>query len=261
MHCHGIPGSRLELSHLSDDLDTAGITLVVPDRPGYGDTTPHPEYGFEQHSDDLRRLADHLGLERFCVSGFSGGGVFAMALAEAIGDRCARLAIAATPAVPLMEAPFEHASDLSAGAWQAAMDDSSALARDLRPLTLSADTMAQALLEAAGTSEARYLSRPPYAQGFAASLRAALTQGSDVAAAAIARDSALIADRWPFSPHHLTLPVRVIHGTDDRLVYQAHQDALVDHLPDAESCVVENAGHYAVLDTLWTSRRQASAPT
>lgn len=118
IHCHGIPGSRGELTHLYSDPGLAGLRLIVPDRPGYGDASPHPDYGFAQHTADVSRLADHLGLDRFCLSGFSGGGVFALATALSLDKRVAQLTIAATPAVPLMSNPFQHASDLTANAWR-----------------------------------------------------------------------------------------------------------------------------------------------
>lgn len=255
IHCHGIPGSRGELSHLYRDPGLAGLRLIIPDRPGYGDSSPHPDYGFAQHTADVSRLANHLGLDRFCLSGFSGGGVFALATALALDQRVTQLAIAATPAGPLMNNPFPHASDLTANAWRAAIANSAALARDLQPLAASADGLFQAFLEGAGPSEARYLSSDLLRPLFLGNFRKVLTQGAVIAAAAIARDTGLIANRWPFLPERLDTPVRVIHGQGDRLVHQAHQRALLAHLPDAESDLIADAGHYAVLGNLWPEGR------
>ncbi|MGM0766427.1 MAG: alpha/beta fold hydrolase [Pseudomonadota bacterium] len=251
IHCHGIPGSRHELAHLHSAVHAADLRLIVPDRPGYGSATPLPHYGFSQHSDDLAQLADHLGLERFSVSGFSGGGVFAMATVLDLGERVSQLTIIATPAVPLMRNPFDHASNLTADAWRSAIRNPEALALELQPLTASAEELCQAFLAAAGPDEARYLSSQPRKESFTGNFHTALNQGPVAAASAIARDSGLIANRWPFSPERLTVPVRVVHGQEDQLVHPAHQRALITCLHDAESCVVDDAGHYSALSAMW----------
>src|SRR6056297_1033384 len=188
IHCHGIPGSRNELFHLQSTLLNAGVRVIVPDRPGYGQSTPFPEYGFSHHSDDLRQLADHLQLEAFRLSGFSGGGVFAMAAAHGLGNRIEQLVIAATPAVPLIDNPYDYASELTANTWRAALEDREALAKELEALTGSVEVLSAALMGATGKQEGHYLSSDSVFPGFLQSLDAALEQGSTAAADALARD-------------------------------------------------------------------------
>lgn len=251
IHCHGIPGSRHELALISSDSWPTGIRVIVPDRPGYGGSSPHPRYDLAQHSADIRHLADHLGLERFSVSGFSGGGVFAMATAHDLGERIEKLAITATPAPALMSNPFAYASELTANAWQAAINNPEALALELQSLTESSERLSQALLDAAGESETHYFSTAPRKQAFSANIDTALAQGPAAAATALARDSGLIADPWPFSPANLTLPIRITHGRSDNLVHYQHQRALISFMPDAESSLVDDAGHYGALGSIW----------
>lgn len=171
IHCHGIPGSRYELAHITADLNASGLRVIVPDRPGYGDSTPHPDYGFLQHTNDVRQLADHLGLDRFSVSGFSGGGVFAMATANDLEERIERLTIAATPAVPLMKNPYAYASELTGNAWKAALDNPDKLAMDLQALTESAEILSEALMGNAGPEEYEYMCSEPFCRVFARALR------------------------------------------------------------------------------------------
>lgn len=251
IHCHGIPGSRNELMHLTDDLLNAGIRLVVPDRPGYGHSTQNPAFGFASHSDDLRQLADHLQLARFALSGFSGGGVFAMATAHDLGQRVSRLTIAATPAVPLMDNPFEHASELTANAWRAALENTEVLASQLQALTASSDALSAALLDAAGEDERRYLSSKPVYQDFLTSLRTAINQGPAAAANALARDSFMIAYQWPFNLKNVDVPTLIIHGAADNLVFEQHQTALLNRLPEARSRLLTGVGHYDLLPSIW----------
>jgi len=53
---------------------TPGVRLIAPDRPGVGRSTPQPHRRLLDWPDDVRHLADALGLERFAVVGFSNGG-------------------------------------------------------------------------------------------------------------------------------------------------------------------------------------------
>src|SRR6056297_1195780 len=193
IHCHGIPGSRKEAHHLQDQLLRNGVRLIVPDRPGYGQSTPAADYGFSEHSDDLTRLADHLKLATFRLSGFSGGGVFAMAAAHHLGNRIEQLVIAATPAVPLIDNPYDYASELTANTWRAALEDREALAKELEALTDSVELISNAMLEAVGKHERRYLLSASVQPGFKENLRTALEQGAVTAADALSRDSFLTA--------------------------------------------------------------------
>ena len=257
IHCHGIPGSRYELLHLSDQLYAAGLRIIVADRPGYGDSTPCPDNGFAQHTSDICQLADQLGLERFSVSGFSGGGVFALATAHDIGDRAERLTIAATPAVPLMQSPFDQASELTANSWKAALENVKKLAVELEELTGPEDVLCEALMSAVGPDEEQYLSSEPVRQAFYRSIRTALQQGSTESARALARDTRLIVEQWPFSLAQLNLPTQVIHGECDQLVHQEHQTALIQHLPRAEQRFLSGKGHFSLLSSLYVDRTAA----
>lgn len=252
IHCHGIPGSRNELLHLESDLFHAGVRVIVPDRPGYGQSSPCPGYGFSDHSDDLRQLADHLELDDVMLSGFSGGGVFAMAAAHDLGKRIKQLVIAATPAVPLMDNPFDYASELTASTWRAALDDRDALAKELEVITGSVDLLLEALIGAVGDQEEHYLLSNSVRPGFTQNLCAALERGYKTAADALARDSFLTAQSWPFSPQDIHLPVRVIHGSGDRLVHIEHQSTLSGNFPDDSPEVISGA-HYGALSAIWNT--------
>jgi pimeloyl-ACP methyl ester carboxylesterase len=253
IHCHGIPGSRYELSHLNDELVDAGLRIIVPDRPGYGDSTPCPNYDFRRHTADLRQLADHIGLKRFSVSGFSGGGVFALALAHDLGAHVERLSIAATPAVPLMENPFDYASELTAESWQAALADMHQFADQLQSLTGPDDALADGMMDAVGVKEKQHLCSPRIQPAFRQSMNTALQQGALESARALARDIRLTAQPWPFHPAELKLPVRIIHGTDDQLVHRKHSSALFSQIPHSQQVSPEGKGHFEVLQWMFVA--------
>jgi pimeloyl-ACP methyl ester carboxylesterase len=71
-YLHGTGHSRL---FCPDPEGTArtGVHLVEVDRPGVGRSDPHRGHTLADGARDLVDLADHLGIERFCVIGWSGG--------------------------------------------------------------------------------------------------------------------------------------------------------------------------------------------
>ena len=74
LHQHGAPGSRLELAALEDELVARRVRVLTPDRPGYGGSSPAPGRRLADWPADLAALADHLGVGRFAVTGYSSGG-------------------------------------------------------------------------------------------------------------------------------------------------------------------------------------------
>ena len=53
-----------------------GIRIIAPDRPGLGLSTRLPGRQIADWPNDVRELADALGIARFAVIGISGGGPY-----------------------------------------------------------------------------------------------------------------------------------------------------------------------------------------
>ncbi|HXF83247.1 MAG TPA: alpha/beta fold hydrolase [bacterium] len=84
---HGIPGSRLQ-RHPDDTIAARlGIRLITMDRPGIGLSTFHHGRRLLDCAADVRELAAALGLRRFAVLGWSGGGPYAAACAYGLAER------------------------------------------------------------------------------------------------------------------------------------------------------------------------------
>jgi pimeloyl-ACP methyl ester carboxylesterase len=92
---HGTPGSRLE-GLMYDELNQQlGIRMIALDRPGYGLSDLQEDRTYLDWPDDVSELADHLGIERFAVLGWSSGGPHAAAVAHEIPQRLTVAAIVA----------------------------------------------------------------------------------------------------------------------------------------------------------------------
>ena len=79
--------SRLEAKFLAEPAKQAGIRLIGMDRPGMGLSGFQAGRHLLDWPDDVVELANHLGIDRFAVVGFSGGGPYALACAYKIPDR------------------------------------------------------------------------------------------------------------------------------------------------------------------------------
>ena len=85
---HGTPGARrqipIEARVYAEEND---IRLIGVDRPGIGSSTPHQYENVFAFADDLRTMADTLGIDKMAVIGLSGGGPYSLACAAAMPDR------------------------------------------------------------------------------------------------------------------------------------------------------------------------------
>jgi pimeloyl-ACP methyl ester carboxylesterase len=89
---HGMPGSRL-FRPPDNITEKAGVRLITTDRPGYGRSTFQPGRRFLDWPDDIVQLADHLGIQKFCVAGHSGSGPYVAACAYALPERVTAAAV------------------------------------------------------------------------------------------------------------------------------------------------------------------------
>ncbi len=81
---HGFPGSRFDGEYSGQAAAEMGIRLIAPDRPGMGHSDFQPNRRLLDWPADVGRLADTLGLDKFGVLGYSGGGPHALACAVRI---------------------------------------------------------------------------------------------------------------------------------------------------------------------------------
>jgi pimeloyl-ACP methyl ester carboxylesterase len=106
-HFNGSGSSRLE--HPADEsiLLDLGIRFITTDRPGHGISDPQPDRRLLDWPEDIRQLADHLGVETFYVEGHSAGGPHTLACAHQLPERVLAGAIISAVAPPERPNPYE----------------------------------------------------------------------------------------------------------------------------------------------------------
>src|ERR1700757_4982124 len=86
---HGIPGSCSDVERLfgRGGPTGSGVRAIGIDRPGFGGSDPQPNRRFQDWPADVATVADHLGIGRFGVLGYSAGGPYVIACARALSAR------------------------------------------------------------------------------------------------------------------------------------------------------------------------------
>src|SRR5690349_15451914 len=84
---HGTPGARRQIPmEARVYAEQRQIRLIGVDRPGIGSSTPYQYDTVFAFAEDLRTIADTLGIDKFEVIGLSAGGPYTLACAAAMAD-------------------------------------------------------------------------------------------------------------------------------------------------------------------------------
>ena len=246
---HGTPGARRQIpTEARTFAARKNIRLIGIDRPGIGSSTPHQYENVLGFTDDLRTIADTLGINRFAVIGLSGGGPYTLATAAAMPDRVVMAAVLGGVA------PLIGEDGISSGLME--------LAKIVRPVIEVADTpirwVAGTVIKLIGPfgspaldlyarispdGDRNLLSRPEFKAMFLDDL----LNGSRKQLAAPFADIVVFARDWGFRLEDIKVPVRWWHGDADHIVPYAHGEHAVARIADAEMYTLPGESHLAGL--------------
>jgi pimeloyl-ACP methyl ester carboxylesterase len=246
---HGTPGARRQIPmEARVYAEQRQIRLIGVDRPGIGSSTPYQYDTVFAFADDLRTIADTLGIDKFEVIGLSGGGPYTLACAAAMPDRVVAAGVlggvapvrgadaigggvstlisAAAPVVELAGAPLRLAA--------------STLIRLIRPV---AEPALYAYARISPEADRQLLVRPEFKAMFLDDL----LNGSRKQLAAPFADVVVFARDWGFRLEEVKVPVRWWHGDRDHIVPFEHGQHVVSKLPDAQLTHLPGESHLAGL--------------
>jgi len=91
---HNLMGSAYEIPPDSDQvIRDQGLRIIIPERPGYGDSDPKKNRNHQDFCQDIKELLNTLKIDKVKVIAHSIGGVYALALAEFLPERVERIAM------------------------------------------------------------------------------------------------------------------------------------------------------------------------
>lgn len=250
---HGTPGSRLNGRHPDPSrVADAGLRVITYDRPGFGRSTRHPGRAVVDCVPDIAAIANALGIERFVVTGGSGGGPHALAAAARLPDRVIRAEtnVGAAPydAPDLDWFGGMDAENVKEFGW--ALDGEVTLVRELErqagewlcrldddPATLLGEFE---LPEADQAVLRDQIVRERMRKSFGEALAPGVWGWAD--------DDLAFVKPWGFQVEEIRVPVQVRYGAGDVLVPAGHGEWLARHVPNANVIVDREAGHLSMPD-------------
>lgn len=245
---HGLPGSRLECQLVDAPARELGITVVAPDRPGYGLSSRHNNSSLQDRALDVAALADALELDTFSVAGVSGGAPCALACARYLPRRVTRVALVAGLG-PVYDPVIRRQM---AGLARSGFYLANKLPRLFElvvgwPLIQMArrrpDLLLQLLIRLDRAPDQRVLLDPallaPITRGLQECFRQGLAGGL--------QDLQLFRQPWHLPFTGIQQPVRIWHGTRDRIVPLSHGQYYRAHLPHATLDTIDGESHFSLL--------------
>jgi len=243
---HKLMGSR----HLrpSDEgvLEREGIRLIIPERPGNGDSEPQDGRSVLGWPDDIAALTEHLKIDQFAVVGHSAGTSYALATAYALPKRVLAISIVAgMPPFISLEDIRDYATEFRAGlivGKYAPVLLPSVLRIVRNAIRKNPYRYIERTLRNAADSDRKVFADPAFRAKYAASLLAGVAWGDQ----GVMPEVLLLAKDWGFDFSGINIPCTFWHAERDSMVAIAGTKRLVNALPNSRLRIVDEAGHYVM---------------
>lgn len=267
VYCHGFPACRLEARLIAAGAGPQGVRLIVPDRPGFGHSSPRWGRRISDWPQDVAHLLDTLGIERCHMLGMSGGGPYALACGAYLRERVAGITLLGALGPLVDPSATQGMSPLARLSFHLARRHPRTQATFFRVLSLvvghASATMLHWTLEAGSAADRAAIAQDEVRQTLLDTMRESVRQGARPAIEELRR----YVEPWPFDLGDVRVPVRLWHGTDDTVVPLSHAHTIAAGLPASRLSVVDGEGHISLparrTQTILRTLRQpptASAP-
>jgi pimeloyl-ACP methyl ester carboxylesterase len=241
---HGFPSTGREAELLAEAASARGVSLLAPDRPGFGHSDFQPGRQILDWPADVAALANKLGVDRFRVLGGSAGCPYALACALRLGDRISGLAVVAGlgpiadgEVVRKMGAPARLGFALADRAPPAFRLIFGVLAR-----LVAHFPELNFCLNRATAPDREVLAEPKVRAILRTAVGAAFRQG----AAGPLHELALLARPWGFAPEDVVSPLDIWHGERDGVVPHEMGSLLARRMPEARLRLLPEEGHVSL---------------
>ena len=239
---HGMPGSRNSRHPHEESYDRLGVRVIVADRPGYGASTRLEGRGISVVAADAASLLDHLELDDVHVSGTSGGGPHALALAAQHPERV-RAATVVVGAAPVLEEDIGGLIGLNREGWRASREGWDAMYRLLAPVRreLLRDPLGafRKVMDAAPPTDKAVIDDPDWQRVLIDDQREALRLGAE----GWADEAMAVLGSWDFDPSDVSCSLTWWHGEHDANAPIAAVRRLVGSMSGVDLRVWGEAGH------------------
>lgn len=245
-HFHGAGSSRLERPALEGMLIQMGIHFITVDRPGHGLSDFQPNRHLIDWPRDVRQLADHLGIHKFYVEGYSAGGPHALACAHQLPGRV--IAGAAVSSVAPMSRPNAYEgmpilNQLLARSSRHIPWLTKLIRKVMRVMVMSdLDKATRQLMSSIPEADKSVLYASQNFDLFVSSIREGFRRGSQ----GVAQDDVVCNREWGFSLKDVQPRIDIWHGEVDVNVPVHASRYLEAILPNRRSICLPGEGHFMI---------------
>lgn len=244
---HGT-GSHVHVMLLHHAAKRKKFRIIVPDRPGVGQSDFQPGRKILDGAADIAALADHLGIGKFGVMGISGGGPTVLACAYSLADRLL-FAVDLAGAVPLYRDPEALKKLGTMDRFYAKIGAKLPLWLFQVPFSLIGFQMRtmkspQAFVKMMGSSMCKpdmdLFLMPDMAYILMRDFQELFLKG----AKGPSYDAQVIYLDWGFDLSKIKTRVEIRHGTEDRWVPLMFSEWLSKTVPGARLTAISGQGHF-----------------
>jgi pimeloyl-ACP methyl ester carboxylesterase len=248
-HFHGSDSSRLERPASDKLLCQLNIRFISVDRPGHGLSDFQPERRLLDWPKDITQLADHLGLEKFYVTGHSAGGPHVFACSHELAGRIVAGVTISSLAPMSRPRPYDGMPILNQILARSArkLPWLTHLARKTTRIMIMQDVekAAQQLMASIPDSDKEILYEPENVENMVRSIREGFRQGSE----GVAHDDILINSEWGFELKSIKPRIDIWHGKLDVNVPIHSAYYLHEQIPNNRLFGLQDKGHFFILNS------------
>ncbi|AOK50350.1 hypothetical protein WT60_26395 [Burkholderia sp. MSMB617WGS] len=243
---HGLSCSR-HLRHPDDALlREASIRLIIPERPGTGDSDPMPGRRVSDWPADVAALANHLDLTRFAVLGYSAGTPYALATARAMADRVdALFVVGATPPVERFEDIRAYSAHFRMALMVARYTPNllpPLLQVVIRSIRKDVYGYIESILQSMPEVDRRVFEHAEFRENYARELLAGVRHGTRHFVA----ETLLNVHGWQIDGERFAMPVELFHGSLDWHISIDAVRRLTARIPGARLHEIADGGHFLI---------------
>jgi len=240
---HGTPGSRFVLGENDLLAQIEGVRFIIPERPGYGLSTPLPNRTLLNWARDVKELAEFLKLDKFSVAGVSGGGSHALACAHELSGRINNVFLLSSSAPGTIKGAtkgmalgnklgfFLNRYSPGLASWL--------VNAQVKSATSDPDAFMDAMIQQLAEPDRKLLAKDFIRDAVQQDVVEAFSQGGD----GMIADNLAFSGDWGFQVADVKNPVYLWHGMKDNLVTENMARYLAKTIPNCTATFVHNAAH------------------
>jgi pimeloyl-ACP methyl ester carboxylesterase len=248
LFCHSSPGSRFQITSAMERVAAIkNVRLIIPDRPGYGDSNIFPGKPLLDWPASIDELLASLDIGPLSVIGHSMGGMYALACVYARPKRFFRAALVGSisPAI-LHQEVLEKMPESSVALFNMARDEPTRLQQILAPLVETPEHLLTMFAAPMPESDREIFFNPDVNAMFMRDCMESLKPNAE----GLTNDFALSTRYWGFNLEDINTPIAIWHGINDTNIPLPAAHYLVSHLNVDGLHLLPDEGHLCLF-THW----------